>query len=163
PVAPTERLVVGGLYRYVRNPMYLGVLAAIVGQGLVLGQFVLLAYAALVWAAVATFVYGYEEPTLAARYGAEYDAHRRAVPGAGLAAGAAVRRRAAGGAPPGTGVGRGPLCRGGVPHGRCPMLNPRRCFRSSSCRSSTTNRTRTRAGLPKATWLMGAHSAAQVS
>jgi protein-S-isoprenylcysteine O-methyltransferase Ste14 len=80
PVAPTERLVVGGLYRYVRNPMYLGVLAAIVGQGLLLGQLGLLAYAALVWVAVATFVQAYEEPTLHARYGAEYDAYRRAVP-----------------------------------------------------------------------------------
>src|SRR5258705_3661192 len=38
PVAPTERLVVGGLYRYVRNPMYLAVVAAITGQGLALGQ-----------------------------------------------------------------------------------------------------------------------------
>jgi protein-S-isoprenylcysteine O-methyltransferase Ste14 len=80
PVAPPERLVVGGLYRYVRNPMYLGVLAAIVGQALILGQVVLLAYAALVWAAFAAFVYAYEEPTLAARYGAEYDAYRRSVP-----------------------------------------------------------------------------------
>ena len=50
PVAPTERLVVGGLYRYVRNPMYLAVVAAITGQGLALGQPVLLGYAAAVWA-----------------------------------------------------------------------------------------------------------------
>ena len=42
PVAPTERLVVGGLYRYVRNPMYLAVAATIVGQALVLGQPLLL-------------------------------------------------------------------------------------------------------------------------
>ncbi len=47
PVAPTERLVVTGAYRYVRNPMYLGVAALIVGQGLLLGQAVLLAYAAI--------------------------------------------------------------------------------------------------------------------
>jgi len=47
PVAPTERLVVGGLYRYVRNPMYLAVAATIVGQALLLGSAVLLAYAAL--------------------------------------------------------------------------------------------------------------------
>ncbi len=45
PVAPTERLVIGGLYRYVRNPMYLAVAATIVGQALVLGQPVLLLYA----------------------------------------------------------------------------------------------------------------------
>ena len=81
PIAPPARLVVGGLYRHVRNPMYVGVLAAILGQALLLGQPVLLVYAAVVWAAVAGFVYGYEEPTLRARYGAEYDAYRAAVPG----------------------------------------------------------------------------------
>jgi protein-S-isoprenylcysteine O-methyltransferase Ste14 len=80
PVAPTRQLVVGGLYRYVRNPMYLAVVAAIVGQALVLGQPGLLLYAAIVAAAMAIFVYGYEEPTLASRFGAQYDAYRRAVP-----------------------------------------------------------------------------------
>jgi protein-S-isoprenylcysteine O-methyltransferase Ste14 len=81
PVAPTRHLVVGGLYRYVRNPMYLAVLAVIVGQALVLGQPVLLPYAAAVGVAVAAFVRGYEEPALRDRYGAEYDAYRRSVPG----------------------------------------------------------------------------------
>lgn len=37
PVAPTQRLVVGGLYRHVRNPMYLALEAAILGQALLLG------------------------------------------------------------------------------------------------------------------------------
>ena len=81
PVAPTERLVVGGLYRFVRNPMYLAVAAVIVGQGLVLGRAVLYAYAALFGVAVWAFVRGYEEPTLARRFGADYEAYRRAVPG----------------------------------------------------------------------------------
>jgi len=81
PVAPTERLVVGGLYRYVRNPMYVAVAATIVGQALLLGQLVLLAYAALFLAVTASFVRLYEEPTLRRRYGAEYDAYRDAVPG----------------------------------------------------------------------------------
>jgi protein-S-isoprenylcysteine O-methyltransferase Ste14 len=81
PVAPTERLVVGGLYRHVRNPMYLAVAAAIVGQALLLGRWVLLAYAAAFLVAVASFVRWYEEPTLHDRYGAEYDAYRSAVPG----------------------------------------------------------------------------------
>ena len=65
PVAPTERLVIGGLYRYVRNPMYLAVVAVITGQGLALGQPVLLGYAAAVWVTVASFVRCYEEPALA--------------------------------------------------------------------------------------------------
>jgi protein-S-isoprenylcysteine O-methyltransferase Ste14 len=80
PVAPTDRLVVGGLYRYVRNPMYVAVGATIVGQGMLLGRPVLLAYAAVFWLVVAAFVRGYEEPTLRARYGEEYAAYRRAVP-----------------------------------------------------------------------------------
>jgi protein-S-isoprenylcysteine O-methyltransferase Ste14 len=80
PVAPTERLVVGGPYRFVRNPMYLAVGATIVGQALVLGRPVLLAYAAIFGIVVAAFVRGYEEPTLAARYGEQYEAYRRAVP-----------------------------------------------------------------------------------
>ena len=81
PVAPTEHLVVGGLYRYVRNPMYLAVAATIVGQALLLGQPVLLAYAALFLAVVWAFVHWYEEPTLSRQFGSEYDDYRRRVPG----------------------------------------------------------------------------------
>ena len=81
PVAPTERLVVGGLYAYVRNPMYLAVAATIVGQALALGQLILLLYAAAFGIAVAAFVRWYEEPTLSRRYGEQYDRYRRAVPG----------------------------------------------------------------------------------
>jgi protein-S-isoprenylcysteine O-methyltransferase Ste14 len=81
PVAPTEKLVVGGLYRYVRNPMYLAVGAIILGQALLLGKTVLLAWLAIFAAAVVAFVKGYEEPTLAERYGAEYDRYRAEVPG----------------------------------------------------------------------------------
>jgi protein-S-isoprenylcysteine O-methyltransferase Ste14 len=80
PIAPTERLVVGGLYRYVRNPMYVAVLATILGQALLLWRPVLLGYAAVFWLVVAAFVRGYEEPTLSARYGEQYAAYRRAVP-----------------------------------------------------------------------------------
>src|SRR5260221_2732043 len=80
PPAPTGQLVVRGLYRCVRNPMYLAVLAVITGQALLLGRPVLLGYAAAIAAASITFVYGYEQPTLARRYGAQYEAYRRAVP-----------------------------------------------------------------------------------
>src|SRR5215204_2570761 len=80
PIAAPERLVVGGLYRYVRNPMYVAVLAAIVGQALLLGQLGLLLYAAALWLISAAFVRWYEEPTLKRRFGAEYEAYRRAVP-----------------------------------------------------------------------------------
>jgi protein-S-isoprenylcysteine O-methyltransferase Ste14 len=80
PAAPTEQLVIGGPYRYVRNPMYLAVVAAITGQALALGQPVLLGYAAAVWITTAAFVHWYEEPTLARQFGAQYEAYRRGVP-----------------------------------------------------------------------------------
>jgi protein-S-isoprenylcysteine O-methyltransferase Ste14 len=80
PVAPTEHLVVGGLYRYVRNPMYLAVAAIIVGQALLLGQPWLLLYAAAFLLVVAAFVRWYEEPTLGRQFGERYEEYRRAVP-----------------------------------------------------------------------------------
>ena len=80
PVAAPERLVVGGVYRYVRNPMYVAVLAAIVGQALLLGRLGLLVYAGAAWVVVAVFVHFYEEPTLTRRFGADYEAYQRAVP-----------------------------------------------------------------------------------
>jgi protein-S-isoprenylcysteine O-methyltransferase Ste14 len=80
PVAPPEHLVVGGFYRYVRNPMYVAVTATIVGQAALLGRPALLLWAALFMVAVAAFVYGYEQPTLSERFGAEYDEYRRNVP-----------------------------------------------------------------------------------
>jgi protein-S-isoprenylcysteine O-methyltransferase Ste14 len=80
PVAAPERLVVGGVYRFVRNPMYVAILAAIVGQALILGRLALLLYATVVWLISAAFVRFYEEPTLARRFGADYEAYRRAVP-----------------------------------------------------------------------------------
>lgn len=81
PIVPTERLVVGGLYRHVRNPMYLAVTATIVGQALALGQYWLLVYATLFLATTIAFVTLYEEPTLRRQFGAQYDAYRSAVPG----------------------------------------------------------------------------------
>src|SRR5918998_6066223 len=83
PVAAPERLVVGGVYRYVRNPMYVAVLAALVGQSLLLGQLRLLLYACAAWLVVAAFVRFYEEPALTRRLGADYGASRGAVPAGG--------------------------------------------------------------------------------
>jgi len=81
PVAPTEHLVVSGIYRHVRNPMYLAVTATILGQWLLLGRPVLLAYALVFIATTYAFVRGYEEPTLRETYGEEYERYREAVPG----------------------------------------------------------------------------------
>ncbi len=80
PVAPTQRLVVSGFNRYVRNPMYAGLVLSIIGQALLFGDFWLLAYAVAAWAVPAAFVRWYEEPTLARTFGAEYEEYRRAVP-----------------------------------------------------------------------------------
>jgi protein-S-isoprenylcysteine O-methyltransferase Ste14 len=80
PVAPTRHLVVSGLYRHVRNPMYVGVVLAIVGQALWLGSMALLGYAAAVFAAFFLFVLLYEEPALRRQFGAEYESYRRHVP-----------------------------------------------------------------------------------
>jgi protein-S-isoprenylcysteine O-methyltransferase Ste14 len=80
PIAPTERLVVSGLYRYARNPMYLAVIALIVGQAIVLGTLGLLVYAGGVALTMHTFVVAYEEPTLRRAFGADYEAYCAAVP-----------------------------------------------------------------------------------
>jgi protein-S-isoprenylcysteine O-methyltransferase Ste14 len=81
PVAPTGHLVVGGLYGYVRNPMYLAVATTLVGQALLLGRLILLLYTAAFIVVVAAFVRWYEEPTLRRQFGEEYEEYRRAVPG----------------------------------------------------------------------------------
>jgi protein-S-isoprenylcysteine O-methyltransferase Ste14 len=80
PRAMTDRLVVTGFNRYVRNPIYLAAVTIFVGEGLLLGQVSLLLYAVGVWAGAAVFVHWYEEPTLATRFGADYEAYRHAVP-----------------------------------------------------------------------------------
>ncbi len=80
PVAPPKHLVVSGLYRYVRNPMYVAVISAVIGQGLLLGNVRLLGYGALAWLATHLFVIGYEEPKLRRTFGAEYEAFCAGVP-----------------------------------------------------------------------------------
>jgi protein-S-isoprenylcysteine O-methyltransferase Ste14 len=80
PAAPTERLVVGGLYRYVRNPMYLAVAAVILGQAALLGRWVLLGYALVFGLTVWSFVHWYEEPTLRRQFGPAYDEYLATVP-----------------------------------------------------------------------------------
>ena len=80
PVAPPRHLVVEGAYRHVSNPMYVAVVALILGQGLLFGGLAVLAYGAIVWLCCHVFVLAYEEPTLRKTFGAEYDAFRENVP-----------------------------------------------------------------------------------
>jgi protein-S-isoprenylcysteine O-methyltransferase Ste14 len=72
PVAPTKTLVVRGAYRYVRNPMYIAVIAIVIGQALVFQAWILVAYALCIWVATYAFVVFYEEPTLRKSYGQQY-------------------------------------------------------------------------------------------
>ena len=80
PVLPTNRLVVTGLYRHVRNPMYLGVVTVVLGQGLLIGSARVLGYGVWLWLIFHLFVLGYEEPTLERSFGTEYDRFCRNVP-----------------------------------------------------------------------------------
>jgi protein-S-isoprenylcysteine O-methyltransferase Ste14 len=79
PLAPTRTLVVSGAYRHVRNPMYVAVVAAILGQALLFGSERVLGYAVLVWCVVHVFVVAYEEPTLRGQFGEAYVAYQAGV------------------------------------------------------------------------------------
>jgi protein-S-isoprenylcysteine O-methyltransferase Ste14 len=79
PVAPTRRLVVGGAFRWVRNPGYIGVVSMAVGQALLFGNRPLVAYAACLALGFHLFVVLYEEPTLRRQFGADYEAYCRRV------------------------------------------------------------------------------------
>ena len=80
PIAPTQHLVVTGLYRYVRNPIYVAVAAVIFGQAVLFGDWRLFAYCAVFCLVCHLFVVGYEEPTLKKSFRAEYEAFRINVP-----------------------------------------------------------------------------------
>jgi protein-S-isoprenylcysteine O-methyltransferase Ste14 len=79
PVDPPRHLVIRGLYRYVRNPMYLSVTIIVLGEALVTRSSALAVYWAIWFLGVNLFVMGYEEPTLRRDFGASYDEYRRRV------------------------------------------------------------------------------------
>lgn len=80
PIDPPKTLVVRGLYRYVRNPMYLGVILALIGELLLFPSRSFLGYILVFVAAVNVFVLLYEEPTLRKKFGESYDDYCRTVP-----------------------------------------------------------------------------------
>jgi protein-S-isoprenylcysteine O-methyltransferase Ste14 len=80
PIAPPKTLVIRGLYRYMRNPMYVGALLILLGESLLFGSLLVLGYTALrvfLWHRLVVF---YEEPRLRARFGESYDRYCRSVP-----------------------------------------------------------------------------------
>jgi protein-S-isoprenylcysteine O-methyltransferase Ste14 len=83
--APT-RLVITGLYRFTRNPMYNGVLAVIIGEAWLFRNIALLKYAGLVFVMFHLWVIVYEEPVLQSQFGESFRAYRRAVPRWGFTA-----------------------------------------------------------------------------
>jgi protein-S-isoprenylcysteine O-methyltransferase Ste14 len=80
PIAPPQKLVVTGLYRHVRNPIYIAVVGVILGQAILFGDVRLIWYGALFWLYCHIFVVLYEEPTLKRTFGAEYETFRANVP-----------------------------------------------------------------------------------
>ncbi len=80
PFDPPRRFVVSGLYRNVRNPMYVSVAAIVAGQALLLEATIVLLYLLLVFAMFQIFVVWYEEPSLRRRFGASYEEYLRRVP-----------------------------------------------------------------------------------
>ena len=81
PMAPPQRLVVVGFYRYVRNPMYLGFFVGWAGLWVVFGRLTMVAIkvASVMVLGVVLFVLLYEEPTLRKMFGAEYEEYCRHV------------------------------------------------------------------------------------
>ena len=80
PFDPPKDLVATGPYRYVRNPMYVGVELALVGNFLWFGYWWMLAYAVFLFATFHLFILVYEEPTLRGKFGASYEAYLTEVP-----------------------------------------------------------------------------------
>jgi protein-S-isoprenylcysteine O-methyltransferase Ste14 len=80
PVDPPRHLVVSGLYRYVRNPMYVGVVLMLAGEAWAFGSLSLAAYAAGFLAVVNVFIQFHEEPALLKKFGASYEQYTRDVP-----------------------------------------------------------------------------------
>jgi len=80
PIDPPKELVAAGFYRYVRNPMYVGIFAINFGYFLWFGYLNLLTYTFIVFLAFHTFVILYEEPTLRRKFGAAYEEYCKRVP-----------------------------------------------------------------------------------
>lgn len=80
PIDPPKTLVARGLYRFVRNPMYAGVLLALLGEAWLFKSSTLLVYAAIVGACVHLFVVFYEEPALRRQFGESYSDYLAGTP-----------------------------------------------------------------------------------
>jgi protein-S-isoprenylcysteine O-methyltransferase Ste14 len=84
PIDPPGVLVVRGLYRHTRNPMYLAVLSVLTAESLFFGNSTVLFYAAMMVIGFHLFVLLYEEPHLKRQFGECYQDYCRVVPRWGL-------------------------------------------------------------------------------
>lgn len=80
PIDPPKELVVGGLYRYTRNPMYVGMTSILAAEAILFSSAVMAGYAAAAFVVFHLFILGYEEPTLRKKFGPSYEAYCRTVP-----------------------------------------------------------------------------------
>jgi len=80
PIDPPKELVVRGLYRHVRNPMYIGVLSLVLGQAVYFETLTLFFYAGVVFLLVNAFVFFYEEPALSRKFGEAYRRYCETTP-----------------------------------------------------------------------------------
>lgn len=80
PIDAPQNLVIRGLYRWSRNPMYVSVLLVVFGQALVLESLSIFVYGLVLWAAFHAFVRWYEEPRLTRQFGEPYERYRMMVP-----------------------------------------------------------------------------------
>lgn len=96
PIDEPKVLIVKGLYRYVRNPMYIGVLSIVIGEAISFGSPSLILYAVILWLAFHLFVVIYEEPHLRNKFGSSYETYcrevRRWIPGIRGAGGLAPKK-----------------------------------------------------------------------
>ena len=80
PTDPPKKLVVFGLYRFVRNPMYIGILVLLFGEAVLFKSFILICYTACIFCLFQIFIIGFEEPSLHAQFGKEYEEYCSSVP-----------------------------------------------------------------------------------
>lgn len=80
PIEPPKKLVVSGLYKYSRNPIYIGYFLILLGEFLSFGQFLLLIYLFLMIIAINLYVSYYEEPILKKRFGKSYENYLKKIP-----------------------------------------------------------------------------------
>jgi protein-S-isoprenylcysteine O-methyltransferase Ste14 len=80
PIDPPKKLVVSGLYRLSRNPMYIGILIILFGEAILFRSLILIGYTVIVFCLFQIFIVGFEEPFLNEKFGKKYNDYCNVVP-----------------------------------------------------------------------------------